>query len=368
MLCKSRIKAWLIFGTCFVGLLGFYLWKQSNDKVPEKIIEKHLEALLNNKISEAYTYTARQFQSAVSFSNFRELLKANSVLTSNNNRQISQVDFKENEAFLSTILTGSNKGFTIVNYSLVKEDGGWKISKIWIDNTASNNFASSINSTEWLHSIDMQLKSLRSNDIEDAYNKATAKGFKNFSSLEGFKQFVNFNSILSSHKSYVLGRQTIRGDNIIVDIILDPDKEAIPINYILEKEDGQWKILNLDMTLANLSKFEELLKDTNTHVPIEKQLTALKDHNILQAYTDPTAQAFRKDVSLELFQEVIRQYPIFTDYQSIEFKKPRLENGVCFLIVELNGKDDSKLTVEYTLALEDNQWKIWTFQGWSKEF
>lgn len=367
MFCdKLRIKSvCLILGTCFIAFLSFFLWKQSNDKGPLKIVEKHLEALHSNNISDAYAFTARKFQLAVPIADFRELLKANSVLTSYVDMQISLVDFNDKESFLLTTLTRPDKDLTGVKYTLVKEDDVWKILKIWIDNTASNNFTSSANSTEWLHSIDMQLMALRSKDIENAYNKATSKGFRNFSSIDGFRQFVDFNHVLSSHKSYVLEKQAIRANNIIVDIILDPDNEAIPIQYSLEKEDGQWKILKLDMTLANLSRFEELLKDTYTHVPIEKQLAALKDHNILQAYRDPTSEAFRKDVSPEVFQELMHQYPIFMDYQSIEFKKPRLENGACFLIVELKGRDDSMFTVEYTLALENNQWKIWTLKGWS---
>ncbi|MBY0518717.1 MAG: DUF4864 domain-containing protein [Bacteriovoracaceae bacterium] len=363
---KSRRRnVWLILGACFLIFLGFFSWNRWQDEGPIKIIEKHLEALRSNKTPEAYAFTARKFQSTVPLSDFRELLKANSVLTSYIDRQISLVDFNENEAFLLTILTRSDKDLTGVKYTVVKEDGVWKILKIWIDNTASNNFASSVDSTEWLHSIDMQLMALRSKDIENAYNKATSKGFRDFSSLDGFRQFVDFNSILSSHKNYVLGKQAIRTDNIIVDIILNPDNEAIPIQYTMGKEDGQWKILHLDMTIANLSKFQELLKDTNTHAPIKKQLAALKDRDILQAYSDPTSPAFRKDVSFEVFQELIHQYPILMDYQSIEFKNPRLDNGTCFLIVELKGKDDSIYTLEYTLALEDNQWKIWTFRGWS---
>lgn len=361
---KSKMKSsFLIIGVCTILLLCGFLWWHLWKKGPETIITNHLEALHNNDISEAYSFTARKFQSAVSLSDFRELLKANSVLTSHIEMQVLPVEFKKNEAIITTILTRPDNGKTFLKYILTKEDDAWKILKIEIDNTATVNFASSGNSTEWLHLIDTQLNALRSKDIEQAYSRGTSRGFRSFSSLEGFKQFVDFNAILSSHKSYVLEKQVFRGSNIIVGIILDPDHEAIPITYILGKEDGQWKIFNLDMTVANLPKFQELLKDNKAQVPIEKQLAALKDRNFLQAYRDPTCQAFRKDVSFELFQELMHHYPIFIDYQSIEFKTPRLENGICFLIVELKGKNDSMLTVEYTLALEDNQWRIWTFRG-----
>jgi hypothetical protein len=88
---------------------------------PEKILNKHLEALHDNRISEAYSYTASKFQSAVPFSDFRELLKANRVLTSYADMQILQRDFRENEALISTSLGHPDGGKTFLKYFLAKE-------------------------------------------------------------------------------------------------------------------------------------------------------------------------------------------------------------------------------------------------------
>lgn len=59
---KSKIKSlWLIVGVCFIVFLSVFLWRQSREKGPEKVIMKHLEALYNNKISEAYYAFTQRF-------------------------------------------------------------------------------------------------------------------------------------------------------------------------------------------------------------------------------------------------------------------------------------------------------------------
>lgn len=361
MLCKSRIKSpWLVLGVCFIIFLGVFWWWQSWEKGPEKTVKKHLEALHNNKISEAYyTFTAHDFQTAVPLSDFREFLKTYGLTTRYEKMRISPVEFKENEAFVSTILTGPNKDFIIVKYTLVNEDNVWKILKVWIDNTKSKSITSSSDLAEWLIPIDNQLSALRSKDIENAYNQNTSKVFKNSSSLEDFKQFVNYIPILSSHSRYVLQQQSFNGDEITVEIVLDPDKDkdAVPFTYTLEKEDGRWKILNMGET-AKLEIVNAM------RAPIEKQLVALKDKNILQAYKNYTSKEFRGEVSLEVFKKLLAQYPILMKYQRTEFKEPRLENETWLMMVELNEKDGDIFTAEYALGLEDDQWKIWGIRGW----
>lgn len=358
---KSKIKSlWLILGICFIVILGVFLWWQPWKKGPEKTVMKHLEALHNNKISEAYySFTSHDFQSAVPLSDFQKFLKTYDLTTRYENMRISPVEFKANEAFVSTKLTGPNKDFVIVKYTLVNEGNVWKILKVWVDNTNSNHSGSSNDLAEWMLPIDDQLQALRSNNIESAYNQGTSKVFKSSSSLEDFKQFVGYNPILSSHSGYVLQQQSFNGDEIVVGIVLDPDedKNAVSFTYTLEKEDGRWKILNMGET-AKLDIVNAMSE------PIEKQLIALKDQKILKAYKDYTSKAFRGEVSLEVFKKLLSQYPIFMRFQKTEFKEPRLENDTWLMMVELNGRDGDIFTAEYALGLEDDQWKIWGIRGW----
>jgi hypothetical protein len=276
--------------------------------------------------------------------------------------RISPVEFKENEAFVSAMLTGPEKDFLIVKYTLVNEGNVWKILKVWIDNTSSNNTASSGNLAEWLLPIDNQLRALRSKNIESAYSQDTSKVFKNSSSLKDFRQFVKYNPILSSHNNYVLQQQSFNGDEITVEIVFDPDKnkDAVPFTYTLEKEEGRWKILNMGET-AKLDIVNAM------RAPIEQQLAALKDQNISQAYKNYTSKEFRGEVSLGVFKKLLVQYPILTNYQRTEFKEPRLENETWLMMVELNGKDDDIFTAEYALGLEGDQWKIWGIRGWPRK-
>lgn len=358
---KSKIKnLWLIVGVCFIVFLSVFLWWQSREKGPEIVIMKHLEALHNNKISEAYyAFTAHDFQTSFPLSDFREFLKTYDLTTHYENMRISPVEFKENEAFVSTMLTGPDKDFVIVKYTLVNEGNAWKILKVWVNNTNSKSTTPSSGLAEWLIPIETQLSALRSKNIEKAYNLDTSKVFKNASSIDDFKKFVKYNPILSSHNNYILQKQSFDGDEITVEIVLNPDKnkDAVSFTYTLEKEDGQWKILNMGET----AKFEIV---NAMRAPIEKQLAALKDQNIFQAYKDHTSKAFRGEVSLEVFKKLLAQYPIFMKYQRTEFKEPRLENETWLMMVELIGKDGNVFTAEYALGLEDDQWEIWGIRGW----
>lgn len=362
MLSKlSKKSLWLITGACFIVFLGIILWMQQKEKSPEKIVKKHLEALHDNKISEAYyAFTAHDFQISVPLSDFREFLKAYDLTTHYENARISAVEFKENKAFISTMLSGPDKGFIIVKYTLVNEGNVWKILKVWIDNTNSE-IASSGDLAEWLLPIDSQLHALRSNNIENAYSQDTSKVFKNASSLKDFRQFVKYNPILSSHNSYVLQKQSFNGDEVTVEIVLDPDKNknAVPFTYTLEKEDGRWKILNMGET-AKLDIVNAM------RAPVEQQLAALRDQNISQAYKNYTSKEFRGEVSLEVFKKLLIQYPILMNYLRTEFKEPRLENETWLMMVELNGKDGDIFTAEYALGLEGDQWKIWGIRGWPR--
>lgn len=207
--------------------------------------------------------------------------------------------------------------------------------------------------------IDTQLSALRSKNIEKAYNQDTSKVFKNSSSIDDFREFVKYSPILSSHSSYVVQNQSFNGDEIVVDIVLDSNKNknAVSFTYTLENEDGQWKILNIGET-AKLEIVNAM------RAPIEKQLLALKDQNILQAYKAYTSKAFRGEVSLEVFEKLLAQYPIFMKYQRTEFKEPRQENETWLMMVELIGKDGYIFTAEYALGLKDDQWEIWGIRGW----
>lgn len=212
--------------------------------------------------------------------------------------------------------------------------------------------------------IDYHLRALREGDIARAY-EATSKEFRKATPLEGFQKFLGSFPILTNHKQIdvkIEAIQVSRADQASradVVVTLNPEKEAIPVEYQLVKEAGLWKIWNIQVisrtapAIANLLSNPELLKQ-----PIEAQLNALKNDEVIKAYEIYTSNQFKKIVSLDIFKQFLTDFPALTDFKSIKFLNPSIHNGTGLISVELLNEKGS-IIFGYTLGIEDEKWKIW---------
>lgn len=87
-----------------------------------------------------------------------------------------------------------------------------------------------------------QLATLKAGNIDAAYNMTSA-GFKDQTSLEEFKKYVDKQAILTHYKSFsFLERRVDNGLGYLSGEIEDADGKKMKIEYQLVKEDGKWKI------------------------------------------------------------------------------------------------------------------------------
>jgi hypothetical protein len=95
--------------------------------------------------------------------------------------------------------------------------------------------------------------------------------------------------------------------------------------------------------------------------PIEKQLQALKAHQITQAYDNLVSKEFQVETNLNSFQEFVKNYPVLTTFESYEIQSHAIREGKAEVIVLLaTGKDH--IPLHYHLVQEEGQWKIWQMQ------
>lgn len=215
---------------------------------------------------------------------------------------------------------------------------------------------------DWLIPIDAQLQALRAQDIERAYHNTTAKDFQEATSLENFTKFVSRYPILFSHESIIIKSQSIKNNEADVIIILDPEKSAVPVRYLLVLEEGKWKIWNMNVTPPYSQAILVLLKDPLTvRKTVEGQLQALHDDDVSKAYTAYFSKQFKKKTSEAVFEQFIKTFPILTQYDAVAFKEPTIDEGTGKVAVDLYSKSGTT-TLEYTLGIEEEQWKIWGVQ------
>jgi len=94
---------------------------------------------------------------------------------------------------------------------------------------------------------------------------------------------------------------------------------------------------------------------------IRNQLNLLKNKKIEENYNQYTSKEFKTATSLEQFEQFLKQYPEFEEFQNLRFGDTNLENGLRHVKVYLGiGKEES--TLDYWMTPEDGTWKIWGIQ------
>lgn len=328
-----------------------------------EVVENHLSALRQNKITEAYyAYVSKEFQKEIPLTSFRKLVSAIPALKKNQGAHFIEEKINDEKGTLIGILQSPLEK-TLVQYDLVKEDNSWKIRNILLENSAPTiAVVQPGTSVDWLRPIDLFLRALRDKNISQAYQIATSQDFQEATSLENFEEFIQKNPILANHTEIVITAQSVAEKDADVTITLDPENEAIVIRFLLAKVGNEWKIWNLSMVSQFSETVKELIDDPKTmRKPVEGMLMELRRDEIPKGFHEYTSRDFKKKTPLEAFRRFVTTFPILQEYEAIEFKEPVLSKTTGLMDVNFHDKK-GKHTFEFTLGIEDGQWKIWGIQ------
>lgn len=212
---------------------------------------------------------------------------------------------------------------------------------------------------EWLLPIDQQLKALREKNIVGAYNESLSKEFKNATSLNDFISFINKYPIFFNHTVVTVKNQDFQTNEANVTVILDPEIDAIPVHYLLKKDDGKWKIWSMNIVPTYSEAVNALLLDPTTiRQTVEGFIQLLRSREVPKAFSEYTSKPFREKTTIDNFRKFIAHYPVLEVYDAAEFKTPTVEKTTGQVEVNLYDRYGTT-TVEYTLGIEGNKWKIW---------
>lgn len=93
--------------------------------------------------------------------------------------------------------------------------------------------------------ISSQLKAIRNGDIVNAYS-FTSQDFRSATSLKDFELFVNHYVSLKKNKNIKFTTEDIQNDTGVVNgILYSREGVSTAVEYLLVKEEGQWKILGI---------------------------------------------------------------------------------------------------------------------------
>lgn len=359
---KHASQKWLLFILAIILLLALWVWTTSPiGQEVKAVVEGQLAALRSNRITEAYyAYTSHDYQNETPLSAFKELVSAYDLLGGSDNIHFDESIISGEIAWLKGAITTYDNEKHPIEYALVKEDDDWKILSMEMSNTSSVGAQNEDKATiEVLSPIDALLRSLRENNIESAYNNNTSKDFKKATTLENFKKFVEQYPILFSHKELVVQSRTLHDNDAEITVILDPSQDAIPLTFLLVKEENQWKVWSMKVSTTYSPKVMALLKDTQTMQQIvADMLQDLQNNEVEQAYRDYTSREFRIKTPIEEFRSFLRAFAVLTDYESVEYNEPSISDVTGRISASLHNKNGVSI-IEFTFGIEDEQWKIW---------
>ncbi|CUI17830.1 conserved hypothetical protein [Candidatus Protochlamydia naegleriophila] len=211
--------------------------------------------------------------------------------------------------------------------------------------------------------IDNQLEALRQNDVTKAYYGYTSKDFQAATSQEQFREFIETYPVFLNNQSAHFTQRSI--DNNISTLkgnLTSQDHINTPIEYKLIKEDDKWKILSIRLIKPDRIPGTKPSGNIQDLIGVvQSQLQAIQDEKLGDAYQNYTSKEFREATSEAAFEEFIKRYPIFSDYQTASFHKRRISDGVGTLSVILQT-DHLAAYVKYYLIYEDHAWKIWSLR------
>ncbi len=211
--------------------------------------------------------------------------------------------------------------------------------------------------------IDEQLVALKANDVTKAYYAYTSKDFQKATSLDKFKQFVKaypeFSKVQSTHFSERSIKDSI---STIKGTLTSADNVRIPVEYQLIKENGKWKILNIQLVAIEADLTVEEKASSEAIITIVKgQLEALKSHDINKAYENFTSPEFKTGTDLKAFTEFVKRFPILSDYKNAEYTLEGINPEVAKLKASLHS-DGSVTNIEYNFIKQDGNWKVWSLR------
>lgn len=210
--------------------------------------------------------------------------------------------------------------------------------------------------------IQDQMALIRQGRISEAYANMDSQ-YQQQHSLSDFKKLIEEHPFLSQEGKQAFFEEQQQGNRLKVYGRIDSENWGIwPIDISLSKEDGHWKIAAIEFPSPSL--------ETQTGGKIDKadpsnlvlqQLAALRHKDYAKAYYGVVSKAFQTATSLEEFEQFLRDYPLLTQHSQAIIKSNTQDKGQAVVKVQLNSEGKTA-DAEYKLALEDQQWRIWSLR------
>lgn len=340
-------------------LIGFIGVFYSEDV--RQVVEGQLGKLRENRITQAYyDYSAKTFQETTSLPDFRKFIARYPAISDNKKFLLDSQSVDNGQAVVTGLLISNDLQEMKVEYQLIKEDEDWKVLSISLQEFLHED-EEELAISELVDLVDKHLKSLRAEEVTEAYYGLLSKNFQRETPLPVFEKYVAEHPIFSNYEDAEFGDRRIENDKGYVDLILTSNSGRYLLEYQLLREQGNWKVWSLRVILPAEEAEKKAATNPEALVPpIRELLDALLVKNIEKAYNS-TAKEFQEVTPYHSFEEFVISNPVLLRRDLADIKGGQIDNGVGKLHVNLH--DEEGMTVfEFKLGFDEGEWKIWGMQ------
>ena len=215
------------------------------------------------------------------------------------------------------------------------------------------------------HPVSEQLKLLKENQWQQAYDRYTSQAFQEATPANDFYTFMTRYPILTKHQSVRFIDRSVDNDRASLQAMVLTDRGTeIPIQYRLIKEGGEWKIegikFNTDLSTleTNQTQKDEVFDSTPLKSVVLSMMANIREGDLWKAYEHYTAVEFRKNTTFQEFEAFVHNNASFAHNVSVELGDLSFDNNVATIKGLLISESQMKYPVEYDLVEEHGKWKL----------
>jgi Domain of unknown function (DUF4864) len=360
---RKKTASWfyvIVTLSFFLMIWGLYSFITGVDAL-SSTVKTQLAEIKSNKLTKAYyEYTSSEFRTKKTLDEFKKFIDENSALKNYQSVTIVKSERENKYGVVFADLLLPDNMFATITFEFVKEDDEWRILGITATAPKFVDEKGEGSDTDIVDAVKAHLDAMRKGEIDKAYAMG-AKEFHEATKPEGFREFIKEYPSLTSEKNANMSVVEQEGNKALVRVLLFSNGEPVPVDYIMVSEGGAWKVWSLYVVTPEdddeVNAHE--ITDNNISAPIEKFLQDLKVGQVEEAY-DGTAEQFKNTISFDQFKKFLKKFPIFIEGEGISIKS-KVSGQTGQARFEMKS-EDQETVVDYTLSLEDNNWKIMGIQ------
>ncbi len=238
------------------------------------------------------------------------------------------------------------------------------------------------------YTANKQLEALGCGNTALAYYAFCAEEFQADTNYEQFRYFIKKRPALQQNRRASFHKVEQLGDVAYLEGTLTSEEKGVtPIEYVLLKQNGRWKVAQIQVRESSSDQEEEIASEPPKQrqnpplvqggirdIPIVKHenpppideelfqglnriLLAIREGKRKTAYNDFMTRNFKSSISLSDFEEFIFKFPELTQFTEIKKGKETIGKSTAqaeFTLVSSRGSTP----IYCTLALEMGKWKI----------